>query len=108
MGDDASNIAKEKACSEMEADKYCSESQCFTSETYVLIFEKNVRILSRSNEEMWDARAVHNFLLGVECPWFAESKYFVTSLDAHKNDFSKMSAYLASFVQHGKGRGQKI
>ena len=32
----------------------------------------------------------------------------MTSLDAHKNDFAKMRAYLASFVQHDKGGGQKI
>ena len=28
--------------------------------------------------------------------------------DAHKNNFTKTTEYLASFVQHGKGRGRKI
>ena len=32
----------------------------------------------------------------------------MTCSDAHKNDFDKMTAYLASFVQHGKGGGRKI
>ena len=32
----------------------------------------------------------------------------MTGSDAHKNDFAKTTAYFASFVQHGKGRGQKI
>ena len=36
------------------------------------------------------------------------SKDFVTGLDAHNNNFSKMTAYLASFVQYGRGGGQKI
>ena len=32
----------------------------------------------------------------------------MTGLDAHNNDFAKTTAYLASFVQHGEGRGRKI
>ena len=62
----------------MEAAKYRGKSQHFTYETYVLIFEKNMRILSGNNEEMWDARAVHNLPSGIECPWFASGKAFVT------------------------------
>ena len=51
---------------------------------------------------MRDARAVQKLLLGIKCPWFAVGKAFVTSSDAHKNDFAKMAANLASFVKHGK------
>ena len=108
MGDNAINREKEKACSEMEADKYRGESQRFTYETYVIIFEKDMRILSRNNEEMWDAGAVHKFLSGIECPWYAAGKYFVTGSDDHKNYFAKKTAYLASFVQHGNIGDQKI
>ena len=57
---------------------------------------------------MRDSRAVHKFLPGNNFPWFAAGKDFVNGSDAHKNDFPKMTAYLASFVQHGKGRGQKF
>ena len=57
---------------------------------------------------MWDTRIVQKFLLVIECPWFAASKAFVTGSGAHKNDFAKTMAYLASFVQHGKEGGQKI
>ena len=32
----------------------------------------------------------------------------MTGLDAHKNDFAKTTAYLASFVQHGNEGGGKI
>ena len=92
----------------MEAAKYRGKSQHFTYETYVLIFENSIRILSRNNEEMWDSRAVQKFLPGIKYPWFAAGKAFVTGLDAHKNDFVKTTAYLDSFVQHGKGGGQKI
>ena len=59
----------------MEAAKYHGKSQRFTYETYFLIFEKNMRILSRNKEEIWDDRAVHKFLLGIKCPWFAAVKF---------------------------------
>ena len=50
MGDGTINWEKDKACSALEADKYCGKSQRFTYETYVLIFDKNMRILSKNNE----------------------------------------------------------
>ena len=81
---------------QMEAAKYYVTSLRFTYETYVLIFEKNMLILSRYNEEIRDARVVQKFLPGIECPWFAAGKDFVTVPDAHKNDFAKTMAYLAS------------
>ena len=92
----------------MEAAKYCGESQRFTYKTYVLIFEKDMRILSRNDEEMWDTRAVQRFLLGIKCHWFTVGKAFVTGSDSHKNNFAKTMVYLANFVQHGKGEGQKF
>ena len=52
----------------LEAAKYRGESQHFTYETYVLVFEKNMRILSSNIEEMRDARSVQKFLSGIECP----------------------------------------
>ena len=108
MGDDAINRANDKAYLVLESAKYCSESKRFTYENYVLIFEKNMCILSRNNEEIRDTRAVQKFLSGIEFPWFVAGKYFVTGLDAHKNDFAKTMEYLASFVQHGKGRVRNI
>ena len=63
MGDNAINRAKDKTYSVLESDKYCGKSQGFTYETYVLIFENNIRILSRNNEEMRDTRSVQKFLL---------------------------------------------
>ena len=108
MADYAINRAKYKAYSALKAAKYHGESQRFTYETYVLIFENSIRILSRNNEEMWDSIAVQKFLPGIKYPWFAAGKAFVTGLDAHKNYFVKTTAYLASFVQHGKGGGRKI
>ena len=92
----------------MEAARYRGESQHFTYEIYVLIFQKNMRILSSNNEAMLDSRSAQKFLLGIKFSWFAAGKYFVTILDAHQNDFAKTTAYLASFVQRGKGGGQKI
>ena len=65
-------------------------------------------LLSRNNEEMWYAREVQKFLSGIQCTWFSACKAFVTSSDAHKNNFAKMTAYLDSFVEHGKGGGRKI
>ena len=50
MGDHEINRTKENAYSALEEAKYRGESQRFTYETYVLIFEKNMRILSRNNE----------------------------------------------------------
>ena len=92
----------------MKADKYCAKSERFTYESYVFIFENNMRILSRNNEEMRDAWSIQNLLLGIKCSWFAPGKAFVTGSYAHKNDFAKTTAYLASFVQHSKGGGRKI
>ena len=60
-----------------------------------------------NNDEIWDAIEVKKFLLGIKCPCFAEGKDFMTDSDDHKNDFVKTTAYLASFVQHGKGRRSK-
>ena len=37
----------------------------FTYETYVLIFDKNMRILYSNNEEMRDDREVQKFLSGI-------------------------------------------
>ena len=108
MADYAINRAKYKAYSALKAAKYHGESQRFTYETYFLIFEKNMRILSRNNEEIRDAISFQKFLPGIECPWFAAGTYFVTGSDAHKNYFEKTVAYLDSFVQHGKGGGRKI
>ena len=65
-------------------------------------------ILSRNNEEIRDARAVQKFLLGIKRTWFVSGKASVIGLDAHKNAFTKTTSYLASFLQHGKGGGQKI
>ena len=39
-----------KTIQKMEAAKYHGKSQRFTDESYVLISEKNMRILSRKNE----------------------------------------------------------
>ena len=50
MGDYAINREKEKAHLALEAAKHRDKSQRFTYETYVIIFEKNIRILSRNNE----------------------------------------------------------
>ena len=108
MGDDAINRAKDKAYTALETAKYRGDSQRFSYETYVLIFEKNMRLLSSNNEEMPDTKAVQNFLTGIEFPRFAAVKAFVNGSDAHKNDFAKTTAYLASFVQHSKGGGCKI
>ena len=49
MGYNAINRAKEKSYLKSESDKYCSKLKRFTYETYVLIFDKNMRILSRNN-----------------------------------------------------------
>ena len=65
-------------------------------------------ILSRNNEEIRDARAVQKFLLGIKRTWFVSGKASVIGSDAHKNAFTKTTSYLASFLQHGKGGGQKI
>ena len=86
-GYNAINRAKDKAYFAMEAAKYRGKSQRFTYETYVIIFEKNMRILYRNNEEMWYSRAFQKFLLGIKFPWFESGKAFVTGSDAHKNDF---------------------
>ena len=58
MGKYAINRKRDEAYLEMEAAKYRRELQRFTYETYVLIFENNIRILSRNNEEMRDTRSV--------------------------------------------------
>ena len=50
MGDNVINREKDKAYLAMEEAEYRSVSQCFTYEPYVVIFEKNMRILSRNNE----------------------------------------------------------
>ena len=92
----------------MEAANYHGESQFFTYETYVLIFENNMHILFTDNEEIHDTRSVQKFLSGIKCPWFAAGKCFVAVLDTHKNDFAKTTAYLDIFVQYSKGGGQKI
>ena len=68
MGDDAINISKYQSYSALEAAKYRGKPQHFTYETYVLIFEKNMRILSRNDKEMRYARAVQNFLSGIKYP----------------------------------------
>ena len=93
MGKYAINRKRDEAYLEMEAAKYRRELQRFTYETYVLIFENNIRILSRNNEEMRDTRSVQKFLLRNWCSWFAASRPYVTASDAHKNDFAKIMAY---------------
>ena len=108
MGDNKITATNKKAYLALEAAKYCGKLQCYIYETYVLIFEKNMRILSRNIGEMWDARVVQMSLSGIECPWFSTGKDFVTGSYAHKNDFSKTTTYLASFVQRVKGGGQNI
>ena len=58
MGDDAINRSKDKDYLETEAANYRGELQHFTYKTYALIFENNIHILSRNNNEMQDARLV--------------------------------------------------
>ena len=49
MGDDVINRAKEKDYLAIEAAKYCCELQRLTYETYILLFEKIMRVLSRND-----------------------------------------------------------
>ena len=63
MGDDVINRAEYKAYLALEVAKYCGKSKKFTYKTYVLIFQKNMCILSKNDEEMQDARAVQKFLV---------------------------------------------
>ena len=62
MSGNAVNRSNEKAYLTSEAAKYHVKPQHFTYDSYVLIFYKNMRILSGNNEEMWDAVVVQKFL----------------------------------------------
>ena len=107
MGDNLINTVKDKAYSTMEAAKYCGESQFLTYETYVIIFEKNMNILSSNNKLMRYARAVQKFLLGIKCPWFAAGTDFLTVLDAYKNDFAKNDGIFGQSFTTWQGRRLK-
>ena len=47
ISDDAINRAKDRVYSPLEAANYCGKLQRFTYETYVNIFEKNMRIFQK-------------------------------------------------------------